>query len=491
MKRSVPLGTKIFLLVLLNLTLLAIVFAIFVRVQLRLELESFLLAPARERITSVSRLLALELEDTPESKRNELLARYSAAHGVTFYLFRGEGEQVAGPKVDLPEPVMDRLRRGRFRGHLQSLLPPPGEPPALPPSSPPFLVVTGDPDMYWVGVRIPLRGPASPDPVRGTILLSSPRLLTNPFFFDAKPWLGATAAVLLISFLCWLPLIRGIKRSIEQMKQAAERIAEGQFDVRIPAGRGDEIGQLGSAIRRMAARLEGFVQGQKRFLGDIAHELCSPLARMQLALAILERKAQGSQADSIAGLREEVADMSSLVNELLSFSKAGLKSAEVRLSKVNVAGAIQRVVEREANGTPVRVDADPRLEVTAEPDYLHRSLSNLIRNAVRYSGREGKIEVSANPAGKDVVILVADNGPGIPDEALDQIFAPFYRIEDSRDRRTGGTGLGLAIVKSCVEACRGTVSCRNRKPTGLEVEIRLPAAPMTTHDANRSLTPSG
>ncbi|MCC6365905.1 MAG: HAMP domain-containing histidine kinase [Bryobacterales bacterium] len=477
MKPRLRLSTKILLLVLLNLTLLAIVFAIFVRVQLRLELESFLLAPARERITSVSRLLALELEDTEESKRNELLARYSAAHGVTFYLFRGEGEQVAGPNVDLPEQVKDRLRRGRFRGRLPVLpLPPAGEQPALPPSSPPFLVVTENPDMYWVGVRIPLRGPASPDPVRGTILLSSPRLLTNPFFFDPKPWLGATAAVLLISFLCWLPLIRGMKRSIEQMKQAAERIAEGQFDVRIPANRGDEIGQLGTAIRRMAARLEGFVQGQKRFLGDIAHELCSPLARMQLALAILERKAQGSLAGSIADLREEVADMSSLVNELLSFSKAGMKTAEVRLSNVNVARAIQRVVEREANGTPVHVEADPLLEVTAEPDYLHRSLSNLIRNAVRYAGQEGKIEVSANSAGQDVVIKVADNGPGIPDEALEQIFAPFYRVEDSRDRRTGGTGLGLAIVKSCVEACQGTVSCRNRKPTGLEVEIRLPAA---------------
>jgi two-component system sensor histidine kinase CpxA len=477
MKRRLPLSTKILLLVLLNLTLLAIVFGIFVRVQLRLELESFLLAPARERITSVSRLLALELEDTPESNRNELLARYSAAHGVTFYLFRGEGEQVAGPGVDLPEQVRERLRRGRFRGRLP-VLPPPSatEESALPPSSPPFLVVTENPDMYWVGVRIPLRSPTSPDPVRGTILLSSPRLLTNPFFFDPKPWLGATAAVLLISFLCWLPLIRGIKRSIEQMKQAAERIAEGQFDVQIPANRGDEIGQLGTAIRRMAARLEGFVQGQKRFLGDIAHELCSPLARMQLALAILERKAQGSQAGSIADLREEVADMSSLVNELLSFSKAGMKTAEVRLSKVNVAGAIQRVVEREANGTPVHVDADPQLEVTAEPDYLHRSLSNLVRNAVRYAGHEGKIEVSANSSGNEVVIRVADSGPGIPDEALEQIFTPFYRVEDSRDRRTGGTGLGLAIVKSCVEACQGTVSCRNRKPTGLEVEIRLPAA---------------
>jgi len=177
--------------------------------------------------------------------------------------------------------------------------------------------------------------------------------------------------VLVVSVLCWLPLIRGLTRTIGQMTRATERIAEGRFDVRLETTRRDELGQLSHAIRRMTSRLEGFVQGQKRFLGDIAHELCSPLARMQLALAILERRADEKQRGSIGDLQEEVEEMSGLVNELLSFSKAGLKTAKVQLRAVNVAGSIERAIQREAGGTAIRVDAPVELYVRAEPDYLH------------------------------------------------------------------------------------------------------------------------
>ena len=110
-----------------------------------------------------------------------------------------------------------------------------------------------------------------------------------------------------------------------------------------------------------------------------------------------------------------------------------------------------------------------------QPDFLFRSLANLVRNAVRYAGHAGPIQVSASSLGHDVSIRVSDQGPGVPDAEIEEIFKPFYRPEFARQRETGGTGLGLAIVKSCIEACGGIVRCRNRSPQGLEVEIRLPA----------------
>ena len=124
----------------------------------------------------------------------------------------------------------------------------------------------------------------------------------------------------------------------------------------------------------------------------------------------------------------------------------------------------------------IHVDVAPDLRVLAAQDYLLRSIANLVRNAVRYAGHAGPITISAKRNGDQVVISVADAGPGVPPEALDKLMTPFYRLEASRDRRTGGTGLGLAIVRSCVEACRGAVECRNRQPSGLEVTIRLTAA---------------
>jgi two-component system sensor histidine kinase CpxA len=122
------------------------------------------------------------------------------------------------------------------------------------------------------------------------------------------------------------------------------------------------------------------------------------------------------------------------------------------------------------------VELEEPLNALADREYLLRSLSNLLRNALRYAGTDGPVTISAHRQGSEVVITVADSGKGIPEHEIDKVFTPFYRLETSRNRETGGAGLGLAIVRSCVEACSGKVVCRNRKPSGLEVEIRLAAA---------------
>jgi len=109
------------------------------------------------------------------------------------------------------------------------------------------------------------------------------------------------------------------------------------------------------------------------------------------------------------------------------------------------------------------------------PDYLMRAISNLLRNAIRYAGDRGPVTVSARRDRDEISIAVSDHGPGLPEDEIDRVFTPFYRLETSRNRDAGGAGLGLAIVRSCVEACKGSVRCRNLAPSGLEVEIRLPA----------------
>jgi two-component system sensor histidine kinase CpxA len=245
----------------------------------------------------------------------------------------------------------------------------------------------------------------------------------------------------------------------------------------VDTSRRDELGRLGGAINRMAGRLAGFVSGQKRFLGDTAHELCSPLARVQVALGILEQRATAEQKTYVEDLREEVQHMSELVNELLSFSKAALQSGAIQLKPVLLPEVVERVVRREvADRAQVIVEIPESLRVVAEPDLLQRSLGNLLRNAVRYAADAGPFSVTATQRGRHVFLTVADDGPGVPEEALAKLFDPFYRPEPSRDRQSGGIGLGLAIVKTCVEACRGTVTCRNRTPKGFEVTIRLEAA---------------
>jgi two-component system sensor histidine kinase CpxA len=335
---------------------------------------------------------------------------------------------------------------------------------------------TSDPTRYWVGVPLPQLDPQRPQG-RLTLVAVSGSLRGGGLFFDYTPWLLVGGAVVVLSVLFWLPLVRGITRAISQMTRATGEIAEGRFDARVPESRNDELGALASAVNRMAARLAGFVTGQKRFLGDTAHELCAPIARMQMALGILEQRADEKQKAYVNDVREELQHISGLVNELLSFSKAGMRPRAASLQAVSVAEIAQRIAEREGKGGGrIVVDVNGDIKALAEPELLSRALANLVRNALRYAGDAGPMRISATRENINVVISVCDDGPGVPDEALQKIFDPFYRVEESRSRETGGVGLGLAIVKTCVEACDGTVAAQNRTPRGLEIRITLRAA---------------
>ena len=396
---------------------------------------------------------------------------------------------MAGTELPLPPEVAGRIpRRPPPRGG-----PPPRDQrpegeisqprgattPGRGPGAPPlFLTATSAPTRYWAGVRIPLRRDRLENPKPGTLVLMSSSLVASQLFFDPKPWLAVVLAVIVVSVMCWLPLIRGMTRSISQMTRAAGQIAEGRFEVHVADRRRDEIGQLGVAINRMASRLAGFVNGQKRFLGGIAHELCNPIATIQFGLGNLERRVAEDQRDRVAEIQEEMQHMSALVNELLSFSRAGMAGVDVKLVKVNLAETVARVLEREASpDCPIETSVDARLNALADPEYLFRAISNLVRNAIRYAGNGGPIRVSARAEACKAYVMVVDQGPGVPEAALEDIFAPFYRFDPSRNQETGGVGLGLAIVKACIESCQGRVRCRNRRPAGLEVEIELAEAP--------------
>ncbi|MBN8729970.1 MAG: HAMP domain-containing histidine kinase [Acidobacteria bacterium] len=521
------LSTKFALLALLNVALLAVVFVVFVRWQLSEELESFLMSTARDRISSVSRSLALEMQQHDRSHWSRLLQQYSDEQGVTFMLIQTDGQVMAGPELELPAVVQERLVRPPQRGipgfNLFREWKGPGPPPEPPVNreeelrrmqremkaagrelkaagreikeaesemrrryfrtipyfnpTPPLLVVSEGATPYWVGVRLMLPPDGEGEPVRASLLLVSSTFYSNPFFFQLRPWLWIAAAAIVVSFLCWLPLVHGLTQSTARMMRATAEIAEGKFDVHVGDTRRDELGLLGAAINRMSSRLETFTRGQKRFLGDVAHELRSPLARMQLALGILERKAGPDGQSYVRDLMEDVETMAGLTDELLAFAKAELSAGSIKLEPVNVLDGVQRAVRAEAReGAAVEVNVASNLAIMADPDFLFRSVSNLLRNAVRYAGSGGPIAISAERRGGQVRIAVADSGPGIPEQAVDKIFTPFFRLDESRNRRTGGTGLGLAIVRSCVEACHGSVEARNRKPHGLEVVMTFTAA---------------
>ena len=196
-----------------------------------------------------------------------------------------------------------------------------------------------------------------------------------------------------------------------------------------------------------------------------------------MVLGILEDRVKPEDKSYLRDLQEEVEFMSGLTTELLTFARAEMRPDAIELAPLNLRQIVERAVEVEAAGSgDIHIEIDPDLRVRGDEKSLFRAISNLVRNAIRYAGGQGPIKISAQRQGDRIVATVADSGPGVPEEALERIFTPFFRLESARDRKTGGTGLGLAIARSCVEACGGTVTCSNRKPHGLNVVLTLQAA---------------
>ena len=391
----------------------------------------------------------------------------------------GEGHAPGGPGGGPPpEPPNDGGGPGSPDGP-----PPQNATPATSARLDKFMLVAGSPRLYWTGVYLGgVQRPTHGGPPSFVILvLAATSLSGGGLFFDYKPWLGLGSALVAISILWWLPFVRGLTRSLARMTDVAEEIARGQFRPALPSPRRDELGRLGRALGHMSARLEGYVTGQKRFLGDTAHELLSPLARLEVALSILEQKTEApGDRRYVERSLDEVRQMSRLVNDLLAYTKAGLRAQSAEVRPVQVAEIARQAVAREAAEEHVAVEVPEDCRVCADPDLLLRALSNGVRNALRYAGGDGPIAITATPSGSspdgEMDVSVVDHGPGVPPGAIDQLFDPFFRPEDARTRETGGTGLGLAIVKSCVEACGGSVSVRNRVPSGLELTFRLKQA---------------
>lgn len=489
MKIRFPLSVKVALWLALNLLLLGAVGAGFFLTQAGLRWDSLVVGPAGEHAQVLANVIAGELAAAPESEHDTVLARFSAAYGVDLALFRNNGQQLAGAALTLPDAVRERLRpprpaRADEPPPPDDRPPPPGEEGAhgLPPPRPEgppggpgrgrFLIHAGEPAQFWIGLRVPLeRNPEIRRPP-ATLIAVAPTLWATLRFLDWQPWLIAGAAVLVVSILFWLPLVRSITRALRQLTTATERIAEGRFDTRVDATRRDELGRLGHAVNQMAGRLDTLVTGQKRFLGDVAHELCSPLARLQLAVGILGERNDPELGPAIADVRDEVQQMSELVNELLTFSKAGLR--DLALSPVELSPLVTRVLERE-NAQRVVLNLMPGLVALAEPRLLERALGNLVRNALRYGG-DGPVHLAVHAENDMVVLSVFDEGPGVPPESLSRLGEPFYRPEAARTREGGGVGLCLAIVRNAAEACQGRLILRNRAPHGFLAEIHLKRA---------------
>ncbi|WP_035611830.1 HAMP domain-containing sensor histidine kinase [Haloferula sp. BvORR071] len=376
------------------------------------------------------------------------------------------------PEDDFPPPP--RGPRGRPR---------PVDPEPMMPASndlrprarPDFLARGAGGDGYWAGIDVPLFQPRAQQPLHGLLVLRAADISGNGLFFNLKPWLIGALAVLGLSLLLWVPFFFGITRYLSRLSKATEAIADGKFEVRVPS-RSDELGALGSSIEGMASRLDRLVRGQKRFLGDVAHELCSPLARIRTGLGVMEFGLAPEQQVRLESIEEDVEELSRLVSEVLAFTKASTAPGAVKLESFELGPVVNLALSRECPGIKAEVTIEPGLSVRADRNLLARAIANVCRNAHRHAGEDCALQVLASKQGGEVELRISDNGPGVDAGDLPRLFEPFYRPDAARTREAGGTGLGLAIVRAGVEASGGTVRAEAAEPKGLAIVFRLPLA---------------
>ena len=322
--------SKILLMFVLNVVVLILIAAAVLRYQFGSGLGTMLGKMASDRIQTVAEGIYLRLSETPLESWDGILEDVVKPYDLQVSLVGAPPETIAGTKVVVPEVILREMESIRpARGHRGPPQPPPpggrglfneegglGElfqerPPPhprdeeeaqpLPSRFGLFMKELPDGDRrHWVGVLLPrLKNPEHPDgPI--FLLFTGNSFTGNGLFFDLTPWLWAVFGAMILSSLLWFPLVRGITRTVRETLHATEKLARGDFDVRVSEERGDELGRLGQAVNRMASQLNGYVRGQRRFLGDIAHELCSPIARMEMGLGILENQVPDAQQERLA-----------------------------------------------------------------------------------------------------------------------------------------------------------------------------------------------
>lgn len=273
---------------------------------------------------------------------------------------------------------------------------------------------------------------------------------------------GLFAAVTLGAY----PVVRRLTRRLEALERGVEQFGAGDLGHRVDAAGQDEVAAVAVSFNRAAQRIEDLVRANRALLANASHELRSPLARLKMALAMME----GASAEQREALRHEIdcdiRELDGLVEEVLLASRLDAQG-DLRVESVDLLGLLAEEAARvgaAADGEPVLVHAEERL--------LRRALRNLLENARRYGGDE--VEAQVRVIGADEVeVQVCDRGPGVPEAFREQVFEPFFRLPGHAER-AGGVGLGLSLVRQIAQRHGGSVRCIAREGGGSCFAIRLP-----------------
>lgn len=279
-------------------------------------------------------------------------------------------------------------------------------------------------------------------------------------------WLPLLLVVQLavLAACCWLA-VRLATRPLYRLAKAADALGPDLKGERLPEDGPSEVARAARAFNAMQERIAEYMAERMQILAAISHDLQTPITRMRLRVETMD---DGGNA---VRLQSDLAEMETLVKEGVAYART-MHGVTEDARRTDLDALLESLVYDYADaGAAVSLAQRQPATIVTRPQALRRLIGNLVDNALKFAG-EATIETMRNEAGA-MTISVLDRGPGIPPEALEAVFEPFYRVESSRNRGTGGTGLGLAIARQLAHTLNATISLANREGGGLEARIVL------------------
>lgn len=288
---------------------------------------------------------------------------------------------------------------------------------------------------------------------------------------------GMVLIVMIVSF----PLARRMVRPIKEMAAATHDIASGKYATRIDFSSTDELGQLAGDFNAMAGTLEKHDKERRQWIADISHELRTPISILQGEIEALLDGIRRIDNETIRSLHSETLRLKRLVEDLYQLSLSDLGAMNYRKEKIDLVKVLMDSIEsyrdsflRKGIDLQERVSGNRGIPCFADWERLNQLFTNLLENSLRYTDPGGKLEIVAEVRGNAMVVDFCDSKPGVSEGDIEKVFERFYRVEGSRNRRSGGTGLGLAICKEIVHAHEGTISAHPSPMGGLLIRIEFP-----------------
>ncbi len=423
---------------------------LYMRLQHRLHVENpWWVQPDRRLMPSLAELAVQRYESSGQTALREILDQSSMPRRVNYWLLDGGEHEFSGRP--LPTEIIGFAQRALLHEGMAR----PDEDVVIVSA-----ITTARGSYLLVGEFIP---PPLGERVPGEIL-----------------WVLKLGTI--ISALMCLVIAHYLSKPIERLRIATNELARGNLDIRVGATIGkrrDEIADLVRDFDSMAGELRNQIQSERNLLSGVSHELRSPIARMRLALALARSADQPEREEMLDRIEQDAIQLDSMLERILTVARLENGQYKPKFENLSLNEVVEEVLddarfEATATDATITYNDDAIVSLNGDPGLLRSAIENVVRNALFYSGSNGRIAVRLRMENGQAVLTVRDNGQGVPEDALPLLFKPFYRVDGSRVTSTGGMGLGLAIVRNALAAHGGCVAARNVAPHGLEVELRLP-----------------